>query len=234
MRSALPKVLHAVAGRSMLAHALATARAAGPARLALVVAPGMEAVRAEAAKIVPDIAIFEQPTQEGTAQRPARRAAGAGTAPGRRHRHIRRHAAAAARDAWGEWCRRCGTARRSRRWASSLPMPPATAGSSSTTKGASTAIREHNDASEAERRVGLCNAGAMAFRVGNLVELLSRISNSNAKSEYYLTDIVAIGCQGGACRQAGALRAGRGPGHQLARAAGRGGGRLIKHAPVAR
>ena len=48
MRSAMPKVLHAIAGRSMLAHVLATARAAGAAKLALVVAPGMEAVRAEA------------------------------------------------------------------------------------------------------------------------------------------------------------------------------------------
>src|SRR5262245_14892670 len=44
MRSSIPKVLHAVAGRSMLAHVLATARAAGAGKLALVVAPGMEAV----------------------------------------------------------------------------------------------------------------------------------------------------------------------------------------------
>jgi bifunctional UDP-N-acetylglucosamine pyrophosphorylase/glucosamine-1-phosphate N-acetyltransferase len=46
MRSSVPKVLHAIAGRSMLAHALATARRAGADKLALVVAPGMEAVRA--------------------------------------------------------------------------------------------------------------------------------------------------------------------------------------------
>ena len=55
-----------IAGRSMLAHVLATARAAGAARLALVVAPGMEAVRAEADKVAPGIEIFEQATQAGT------------------------------------------------------------------------------------------------------------------------------------------------------------------------
>ena len=49
MRSAIPKVLHGIAGRSMLAHVLAIAHSAGAAMLALVVASGMEEVRAEAA-----------------------------------------------------------------------------------------------------------------------------------------------------------------------------------------
>src|SRR6185503_3802754 len=66
MRSDLPKVLHRIGGRSMLAHVLATALEAGAARLALVVAPGMEAVRAEAAKVAPEIETFEQATQAGT------------------------------------------------------------------------------------------------------------------------------------------------------------------------
>jgi len=67
MRSERPKVLHAIAGRSMLAHVLDTVRSAGTAKLALVVAPGMEAVRAEAARVAPSIEIFEQATQAGTA-----------------------------------------------------------------------------------------------------------------------------------------------------------------------
>src|SRR6185295_12573203 len=66
MRSSVPKVLHAIAGRSMLAHALATARSAGADKLALVVAPGMGAVRAEAEKAAPGIEVFEQPTPAGT------------------------------------------------------------------------------------------------------------------------------------------------------------------------
>src|SRR5262245_41831728 len=67
MRSDLPKVLHRIGGRSMLAHVLATAREAGAARLALVVAPGMEAVRAEAQTVAPGIDVFEQTSQAGTA-----------------------------------------------------------------------------------------------------------------------------------------------------------------------
>jgi bifunctional UDP-N-acetylglucosamine pyrophosphorylase/glucosamine-1-phosphate N-acetyltransferase len=59
-------------------------------------------------------------------------------------------------------------------------------------QGRVTAIREDRDASEAERRIGLCNAGAMAFRVPDLSGLLQRIGNRNAKSEYYLTDVVAL------------------------------------------
>src|SRR4029078_1214052 len=67
MRSDLPKVLHRIGGRSMLAHVLATAQEAGAARLALVGAPGMEAVRAEAKAVAPGIEIFEQTNQAGTA-----------------------------------------------------------------------------------------------------------------------------------------------------------------------
>ena len=55
-----------------------------------------------------------------------------------------------------------------------------------------TAIREHKDASEAERKIGLCAAGAMAFRVPSLVDLLGRIGKANASGEYYLTDVAVL------------------------------------------
>src|SRR5581483_3559376 len=58
-------------------------------------------------------------------------------------------------------------------------------------------IAEHLDASEHERRIGLCNAGAMAFRVPRLADLLARIGNANAKGEYYLTDVVALAAADG-------------------------------------
>ena len=48
MRSALPKVLHAVAGRSLLAHVLAAVAEAGVTATAVVIGPGQEAVAAEA------------------------------------------------------------------------------------------------------------------------------------------------------------------------------------------
>ena len=60
-----------------------------------------------------------------------------------------------------------------------------------------TAIREENDATDAERRLRLCNSGVMAFRVDDLVALLDRIGNANAKGEFYLTDAVAIAREAG-------------------------------------
>jgi bifunctional UDP-N-acetylglucosamine pyrophosphorylase/glucosamine-1-phosphate N-acetyltransferase len=60
-------------------------------------------------------------------------------------------------------------------------------------KGELAAIREHKDASEAERAVTLCNSGVMGFRAGMVEGLLERIGCRNAKGEYYLSDAIALG-----------------------------------------
>ncbi len=54
------------------------------------------------------------------------------------------------------------------------------------------AIREHKDASDDERREGLCNSGIMGFRSDDLLAILTSIGNSNTKGEYYLTDAIEI------------------------------------------
>lgn len=54
------------------------------------------------------------------------------------------------------------------------------------------AIREEKDATDAERAVTWCNSGLMAINGRKALDLLSRIGNSNAKGEYYLTDLVEI------------------------------------------
>ena len=191
MRSDLPKVLHPIAGRSMLAHALANARAAGAARLAVVVGPDMDPVRTEAERIAPGIEAFEQSVPSGTA-----------------------HAVLSARPALE---RHRGDV--IVLFADTPLLAPATlrhlvalldAGAQIAVLGFETpdatgygrllldaagrvmAICEHIDASEEQRRVGLCNAGAMAFRVPDLAALLARIDNDNAKREFYLTDAVAL------------------------------------------
>lgn len=51
---------------------------------------------------------------------------------------------------------------------------------------------EFKDASEAERRVDLCNSGLMAARSTDLFILLDQIGNDNAAGEYYLPDIVML------------------------------------------
>ncbi len=53
-------------------------------------------------------------------------------------------------------------------------------------------IVEYADASETERAIGFCNAGGMLAAAADLARWLGKVSNDNAKGEYYLTDIVAI------------------------------------------
>jgi bifunctional UDP-N-acetylglucosamine pyrophosphorylase/glucosamine-1-phosphate N-acetyltransferase len=191
MRSALPKVMHPIGGRSMLAHVLASVAAVGAGRIGVVIGPGMDPVRAEVARVAPASEIFEQSEQLGTA-----------------------HAVLAARTALE---RHAGTVlvvladsplvepATLRRMIGALdggahiavlgfePVDPHGYGRLIVDeRGRVTAIREEKDASEAERRLRLCNAGAMALRVPGLVDLLARIDNSNAKGEYYLTDAPAV------------------------------------------
>jgi len=76
MRSTLPKVLHEAAGRPLLAWVLDAARAAGCARLLVVVGHGAEAVRAAFPE--PDVAWVLQEEQRGTGDALARAEAALG------------------------------------------------------------------------------------------------------------------------------------------------------------
>src|SRR3954465_356486 len=67
MRSAKPKVLHEVAGRSLLAHVLAAVRGAGIEQAAVVVGPASEPVAAQAKHALPKAQIFIQSERRGTA-----------------------------------------------------------------------------------------------------------------------------------------------------------------------
>src|SRR5688572_5068825 len=67
MLSSQPKVLHQIAGRSLLSHVLACVREAGGMHSAVVVGPGHDAIAAEAKAMVPDAEIFIQAERRGTA-----------------------------------------------------------------------------------------------------------------------------------------------------------------------
>src|SRR5262249_56186062 len=67
MRSTRPKVLRAIAGRSLLAHVLDAVREAGGTMTAVVVGAGGDAVAAEATQVVPAAEIFVQAERRGTA-----------------------------------------------------------------------------------------------------------------------------------------------------------------------
>src|SRR5580704_8457345 len=67
MNSSQPKVLHAVAGRSLLAHVLAAIARANVKTTAVVVAPQQDRVAAEAKRVLPAAQIFVQRERRGTA-----------------------------------------------------------------------------------------------------------------------------------------------------------------------
>ncbi|MEQ1671339.1 MAG: NTP transferase domain-containing protein, partial [Hyphomicrobium sp.] len=191
MKSALPKVLHKVAGRSMLGHVLDLASQSNAHKVAVVVGPDMAKVEAEAAAIFPGAGSFTQSEQRGTADAllAARAAIDA-------HRGdvivlyadtplIRAETIARIRAKLDDGANVAVLGFRAK-------DPTGYGRLLTDASGALTAIREEKDASDAERKVDLCNSGVLAFRVARLTALLDRIGNANAKGEYYLTDAVEI------------------------------------------
>ncbi len=174
----------------MLAHVLDALGGAGAEHLAVVIGPDRDDVAREVGAVTPDAAVFTQNERLGTA-----------------------HAVLSARPALEEGAddvvvafadTPLMTAETFRRLRAPLAEGAAVAvlgfeaedptgyGRLITQGGRLTAIREHRDASAAERAVSLCNGGLMAIRGDLALGLLDRIGNDNAQGEYYLTDIVRI------------------------------------------
>ncbi len=198
MNSDMPKVLHALAGRSMLAHVMDTAGRAGLATCAVVVGADAPDVSAEACAVLPRAAIAVQNEQKGT-----------GHAVLSARSHFAGESGAVVvlygdTPLIGEETLR-GLARGIDNGADIVvlgfqALNPAGYGRLLLDEaGMLAAIREDADASDEERRVSLCNSGVMAFRGDLLAPLLERIGSDNAKGEFYLTDTVELARRDG-CR----------------------------------
>jgi bifunctional UDP-N-acetylglucosamine pyrophosphorylase / glucosamine-1-phosphate N-acetyltransferase len=190
MRSSMPKVLHPVAGQSLLAHVLSAAPAGAGNSLAVVVGPDHQAVAGEVRRYRGDAETFVQRDRQGTAHAvlSAREALARGTddlivafgdtplisaATFTRLRAALKQGAALAVLGF-------------------RAADPTGYGRLLVEGDRLIAIREQADASAAEREVTLCNAGIMAFDGRKALSILEKIGNANSKSEYYLTDAVAI------------------------------------------
>ncbi len=190
MRTALPKVLHSVAGRSLLAHVLTAVAEAGVTATAVVIGPGQEAVAAEARRILPGAECFVQGERRGTAhavlaaksaieRQPDDILIVYGDTPFIRPATLTRLRAALAANA--------AVAVLGFR-----PADPAGYGRLIVAGGKLVAIREEVDASAGERAIALCNGGIMALAGAQALAILERIGAHNRKGEFYLTDAVAI------------------------------------------
>ncbi|MFG1300261.1 bifunctional UDP-N-acetylglucosamine diphosphorylase/glucosamine-1-phosphate N-acetyltransferase GlmU [Xanthobacter sp. V3C-3] len=190
MASRLPKVLHKVAGRTMLHHVLEATRAAGATRTAVVVGPGREDVAAEARRVVPDASVFVQAERLGTAH--AVLAARAALESGADDVLVLYADTPLVRPQTLDALRAPLAAGAAVAVLGFTPEDPTGYGRLVTEGDSLLAIREEKDASAAEKTIGFCNAGLMALSGAHALSLLDRIGNANAKGEYYLTDAVEI------------------------------------------
>jgi bifunctional UDP-N-acetylglucosamine pyrophosphorylase / glucosamine-1-phosphate N-acetyltransferase len=190
MRSSRPKVLQAIAGRTLIGHVL-IAVGTTDVRTAVVVGPGQEAVVKAVKALVPDAEFYVQQERRGTA-----------------------HAVLAARAALARSVEDVVVA-----FADTPLITPQTiarlrgalaAGAAVAVLGfrpadptgygrlvvdaggGLLAIREEKDGSPAERAIGLCNSGLMALAGNAAVAILEQIRDDNAKREFYLTDAVTV------------------------------------------
>jgi bifunctional UDP-N-acetylglucosamine pyrophosphorylase/glucosamine-1-phosphate N-acetyltransferase len=221
MRSAVPKVLHTLAGRSMLRHALVAARSLDPERLAVVVRHGRDAVAAHAREVDAGVLIADQDAIPGTG-RAVRCAMDAldgaahaalvhdGAPDGPMHGEVEGAVVVLAGD---------------------IPMLDGgtlaellaahTADGNAVTvltteitdptgygrilresgTGEVMGIVEHKDASPEQRAITEINSSVYVFDAAVLRGALSRLGQDNAQGEVYLTDVLAIArAEGGAVR----------------------------------
>jgi bifunctional UDP-N-acetylglucosamine pyrophosphorylase/glucosamine-1-phosphate N-acetyltransferase len=187
MHSDLPKVLHPLAGKPLLAHVIDTARQLGAARICVVYGHGGERVRA--ALDAPDLVWAKQEPQLGTGHAvlqalPHLTVSSAptlvlyGDVPLTRVATLR-----ALLDATGDGALGLLTAH--------LDNPHGY-GRIVRVNGKVSRIVEEKDADDAERAIGEINTGILVAPTDALARWLPTLGNRNAQGEYYLTDIVAI------------------------------------------
>ncbi|MDR5866521.1 bifunctional UDP-N-acetylglucosamine diphosphorylase/glucosamine-1-phosphate N-acetyltransferase GlmU [Halomonas koreensis] len=186
MRSALPKVLHRLAGKPMLRHVIDTAAGLEAERTHVVVGHGAERVR-EALADRP-IRFALQAEQKGTGHAVAQtlEALGEGKVlvlygdvPLIRRETLRDLLARVDEHHLGLLT-------------VTLDDPTGYGRILRDEAGEPVAIVEHKDASEAERAVRECNTGIMAMTAAQLRRWLPQLSDDNAQGEYYLTDVIAM------------------------------------------
>ncbi|MGH8850700.1 MAG: bifunctional UDP-N-acetylglucosamine diphosphorylase/glucosamine-1-phosphate N-acetyltransferase GlmU [Casimicrobiaceae bacterium] len=185
MRSALPKVLHPLGGRPLLAHVLATARKLEPRSICVVA--GEDEVRERFADADLRWARQEPPRGTGDALRCALGGLGAdgvtlvlyGADPLARPETLRRVV-----DRAQEGILSLLTVE--------LDDPSGYGRIVRDAGNRVTAIVEHKDATPAQREIREINTGIMAAPTAAFARWLPRVDNRNAGGEYYLTDVIAL------------------------------------------
>ena len=191
MRSKLPKVLHPLAGQSLLAHVLQAARALNAAQLCIVV--GHEAEQVRHAVAADDVVFVEQSPQLGTG-------------------HALQLAAPFLNDAYPTLIlygdvpltqiatlqRLCAAAQAGMGLLTvNLNDPTGYGRIVRDATGHVLRNVEHKDANETERLITEVNTGILIAPTAQLKDWLAQLSNDNAQGEYYLTDVIGMAVRDG-------------------------------------
>jgi bifunctional UDP-N-acetylglucosamine pyrophosphorylase / glucosamine-1-phosphate N-acetyltransferase len=189
MKSTLPKVMHRIAGRSMLGHVLDNLATLKPNRVVVVIGPDMATVAKEAA---PHPTVIQQ-EQLGTGHAVAAAKSALGTIDGTVLVLFGDAPFVGAQIMKRLVQRREGSDAPAVVVLGVRPEDPSGYGRLVTdARGNLERIVEQRDAAPDELEIELCNSGVMAIEGAMLWPLVDAIGAANAKSEYYLTDIVAI------------------------------------------
>ncbi|MBR8212961.1 bifunctional UDP-N-acetylglucosamine diphosphorylase/glucosamine-1-phosphate N-acetyltransferase GlmU [Burkholderia cenocepacia] len=192
MRSALPKVLHPLAGRPLLSHVIDTARTLQPSRLVVVVGHGAEQVQAAVA--APDVQFAVQAEQLGTGHAvrqalplldPAQPTLVLyGDVPLTRASTLQRLVDAARDGRYGILT-------------VTLDDPTGYGRIVRDAAGFVTRIVEQKDAAPEELKIAEINTGIIVTPTAQLSMWLGALKNENAQGEYYLTDVVELAIEAG-------------------------------------
>ncbi|MBL0798086.1 MULTISPECIES: bifunctional UDP-N-acetylglucosamine diphosphorylase/glucosamine-1-phosphate N-acetyltransferase GlmU [Pseudomonas] len=191
MRSALPKVLHPIAGDSMLGHVIHSARQLDPQRIHVVIGHGADVVRERLA--ADDLNFVLQDKQLGTGHATAQAVPFItadtvlilyGDVPLIEVETLQRLLMHVVPGQMGLLT-------------VELDDPTGYGRIVRDADGKVAAIVEHKDASEAQRAITEGNTGILAVPANRLADWMSRLSNNNAQGEYYLTDVIEMAVSDG-------------------------------------
>lgn len=192
MNSALPKVLHPLAGKPLLSHVIDTARTLKPTRLVVVVGHGAEQV--QAAVGAPDVQFAVQTQQLGTGHAVQQALPLVdpsvptlvlyGDVPLTRASTLERLVDAASNGRYGVLT-------------VTLDDPTGYGRIVRNAAGAVRKIVEQKDASADEREIAEINTGIVVTPTEQLATWLASLKNDNAQGEFYLTDVVERALEAG-------------------------------------
>ncbi|TKA88976.1 UDP-N-acetylglucosamine diphosphorylase/glucosamine-1-phosphate N-acetyltransferase [Guyparkeria sp. SB14A] len=187
MRSSKPKVLHEIAGRSMLSHCLDTAAALNPATIRVVIGHQGEAVRESQSGR--EVEWVWQREQNGTGHAVQLGIEGLAAGPDDRVLVLYADVPLLGADLLGQLT---GSNAAVGLLTVRMDDPTGYGRIIRDERGRVQRIVEQKDASAAEREVREVNTGILMARYGDLVAWLDRLESGNAQGELYLTDIVEM------------------------------------------